>query len=50
MSVVFDSRIPHRTLNTGAVPMRAVWVNFLSGLGTGGPPSEPEPSTARRGR
>lgn len=49
-SVVFDSRIPHRTLNTGAAPMRAVWVNFQPGPGTGGPPSEPEPSQARRGR
>jgi transcriptional regulator with XRE-family HTH domain len=49
-SVVFDSRIPHRTLNTGAAPMRAVWVNFQPGPGTGGPPSEPEPSKARRGR
>ncbi|MBV8268974.1 MAG: cupin domain-containing protein [Planctomycetaceae bacterium] len=49
-SVVFDSRIPHRTLNIGAAPMRAVWVNFQHGPGTGGPPSEPEPSKARRGR
>ena len=49
-SVVFDSRIPHRTLNTGAAPMRAVWVNFQPGPGTEGPPSEPEPSQARRGR
>lgn len=27
-SVVFDSQIPHRTLNLGSEPMRGVWVNF----------------------
>lgn len=32
-SVVFDSHIPHRTLNTGPTLMRGVWVNFQPRLG-----------------
>jgi transcriptional regulator with XRE-family HTH domain len=47
-SVVFDSHVPHRTSNAGAVPMRAVWVNFRPG--PTGPPPEPEPTTGRGGR
>lgn len=35
-SVVFDSHVPHRTLNHGSQPMRAIWVNFQ-------PRSEPTP-------
>jgi transcriptional regulator with XRE-family HTH domain len=49
-SVVFDSHVPHRTLNTGTAPMRAVWVNFHPASGPGEPLSEPVPPRARRGR
>jgi transcriptional regulator with XRE-family HTH domain len=49
-SVVFDSHVPHRTLNTGTAPMRAVWVNFQPAPGPGEPLSEPVPPRARRGR
>jgi transcriptional regulator with XRE-family HTH domain len=50
-SVVFDSHVPHRTLNTGTAPMRAVWVNFQPApAGPGGPPPEPVPPKVGRGR
>jgi transcriptional regulator with XRE-family HTH domain len=49
-SVVFDSHVPHRTLNTGTAPMRAVWVNFQPAPRPGEPPSEPVPPKAGRGR
>jgi mannose-6-phosphate isomerase-like protein (cupin superfamily) len=48
-SVVFDSHVPHRTLNIGIIPMRAVWVNFQPALERGEPTTEPVQSK-RRGR
>jgi len=47
-SVVFDSHIPHRTLNTGIIPMRAVWANFQSASEREEPTTEPVPSKGRR--
>ena len=47
-SVAFDSDLPHRTSNAGAVPMRAVWVNVRPG--PEGPPPKPSPTAARVGR
>lgn len=47
-SVVFDSSMPHRTLNTGTAPMRAVWVNFRPETAPGAAASEPLPKLGRR--
>jgi uncharacterized cupin superfamily protein len=47
-SVVFDSQVPHRTLNTGNIPMRAVWVNFQPATERRESTTEPVPSKGRR--
>jgi transcriptional regulator with XRE-family HTH domain len=47
-SVVFDSQVPHRTLNVGNIPMRAVWVNFQPATERKAPTSEPVPSKGRK--
>jgi hypothetical protein len=47
-SVVFDSQVPHRTLNVGIIPMRAVWVNFQPAAKREEPTSEPVPSKGRK--
>jgi mannose-6-phosphate isomerase-like protein (cupin superfamily)/DNA-binding XRE family transcriptional regulator len=47
-SIVFDSRLPHRFANAGAVPMRAVWANFHPPADGATPPSEPIRPRRRR--